>query len=49
MQAPLETGEGTETYSPLEPAEEVQLSRRQNFSVLSSRTGREEICVYVLF
>lgn len=49
MQAPLETGEGMETDSLLEPPEEAQPSRHQNFSVLSSRTGREEICVYVLF
>lgn len=49
MQVPVEAGGGTETDSLLEPAEEAQPSQHQNFSVLASRTGREEICVYVLF
>ena len=48
-QVPLETGEGTEADSPLQPPEEVQPSQHQGFSVLASRTGREEICVCVPF
>ena len=48
-QVPLETGEGTEADSPLQPPEEAQPSQHQGFSVLASRTGREEICVCVLF